>query len=245
MVAKAFATATMTLKKYTAGSEIRYTVLQADTSTPPKYTAVGFVVDNSKVTDDGKEGYTLPEGTTYEVGFKTTTRFGQFWDPVLNGAYVGTTKPAGKDVTGDANFLPLPCHIEPLDKPSSQYPLYFLSWKEVEHAHTRTFNNPWLMTLRGENRLIIHPEVAKAHGIGEADRVAVETENGIVEARAHVAPLIHKEWVGWVRGFGHWALGRVAKGKGAHDGWLLKGRAEIHSGQAVHKEAGCRIYKVG
>lgn len=242
---KAFATATMTLKKYTVGSEVRYTVLQADTSVPPKYTAVGIVIDNSKVADDGKGGYTLPEGTTYEVGFKTTSRFGQFWDPVLNGAYVGTTKPAGKDVTGDVNFLPLPCHTEPLDKPSAQYPLYFLSWKEVEHAHTRTFNNPWLMTMRGENRLIIHPDVAKAYGIGEADRVAVESENGVVEARAHVAPIIHKECVGWVRGFGHWALGRYAKGKGAHDGWLLKGRAEIHSGQAVHKEAGCRIYKIG
>ena len=43
----------------------------------------------------------------------------------------------------------------------------------------------------------------------------------------------------------HWlAENEVAKGRGAHDGWLLPGKAEVHSGQAVHKEVGCRIYKV-
>ena len=47
----------------------------------------------------------------------------------------------------------------------------------------------------------------------------------------------------WVRGFGHWASGELAKGKGAHDGWLLPGKAEIHSGQAIVKEVACRIYK--
>lgn len=241
---KTFAAATMQLKKYTVGSEVKYTVLVADTSVPPKFVASGIVIDNSKVILDGSGNPVLPDGTVWEAGFKTTSRFGQFWDPVLNGAYVGTTKPAGKDVSGLVDYLPLPVYTDPLDKPTAAYPLYFISWKEVEHTHTRTFNNPWLMGMRGENRIIIHPDTAGPLGIQESDRVMVESETGLVEARAHVAPTIHKECVGWVRGFGHWASGRIAKGKGSHDGWLLKGRAEVHSGQAVHKEAGCRVYKV-
>ena len=243
-VTKGFAAATMQLKKYSVGSETKYSVLVADTSVPPKYVTSGIVVDNSKVILDGSGNPVLPEGTLWEAGFKTTSGFGQFWDPLLNGAYVGTTKPAGKDFTNSLDYFPLPIYTDPLDKPTPAYPLYFISWKEVEHTHTRTFNNPWLMGMRGENRVIIHPDTAAPLGIQESDRVMVESETGLVEARAHVAPTIHKECVGWVRGFGHWASGRIAKGKGSHDGWLLKGRAEVHSGQAVHKEAGCRIYKV-
>ncbi|MBI5608776.1 MAG: molybdopterin-dependent oxidoreductase, partial [Deltaproteobacteria bacterium] len=231
-----YAAATHTLKKYTVGSEVKYTVMDGAS-------AVGIVTDNSKVIYTAGV-YSLPDGTSCEVGFKTTSRYGQFWDPVLNNAYTGAVKPAGIDVSGKVEYLPLPVFTEPLDKPTPAYPLYFLSWKEVEHTHTRTFNNPWLMGMRGENRCVIHPDVATPLGIGEADRVMVETENGLIEARAHISTGIHKECVGWVRGFGHWALGRIAKGKGVHDGWLLKGRAELHSGQAVHKEAGCRIFKV-
>jgi len=231
------------LKEYKAGAQSVFTVVQIDpgaTVENQKYNAVGIVVDPTKIANG-----TLPKDTPFEAGFGTTTRYGQFWDPVLADAWNGTTKPAGQDVSNKAEYHPLPFYLDPIDKPDSTYPLSFVSWKEVEHTHTRTFNNPWLMSFRGENRLYVHPDDAKAYGgIEEGDRIMVETADGMVEARAHVAPIIMKGVVGWVRGFGHWALGKLAKGKGSHDGWLLKGRAEIHSGQAVHKEAACRIYKV-
>lgn len=116
-----------------------------------------------------------------------------------------------------------------------------MSWKEVEHTHTRTFNNPYLMEMRGENRLFIAPTTAAALNID--DQVWVQTLRGTIKVRAHLSAGIQRDTVGFVRGFGHWALGSLARNRGAHDGWLLPGKAELHSGQAVHKEVACRIYK--
>lgn len=244
MAAKTYAAASMRVRKQSAGTgSVAYTVEKVSAGVG---SADGIVIDESKLSGpDGSGFYALPDGEPYEAGFATQTRFAQFWDPLLASAWLGSSKPANQTVTGDPNYHPLPFYLPPVDVPTAAYPLYFLSWKEVEHTHTRTFNNGWLMSMRGENRLIIHPTKATALSIAENDRVMVESPDGMVEARAHVAPTIHPECVGWVRGFGHWALGKNAVGKGSHDGWLLKGRAEVHSGQAVHKEAACRVYKIG
>jgi len=190
-------------------------------------------------------------GDSYEVGFGTDSRRLQFWDPRFAGYFAGTTqrgdRGGNQSVAGDVRYHPLPYNVLPEDAPatpgSGDFPLYFISWKEVEHTHTRTFNNPYLMEMRGENRLFIHPTVATPAGIFENDSVFVQTEYGTIKVRAHVTTGIQRETVGFARGFGHWALGSLAKGKGAHDGWLLPGKAELHSGQAIHKEVACRIYK--
>ncbi len=193
---------------------------------------------------------------SFEVGFGTDSRFGQFWDPRFFGYWSGTTargdQGGNQSVAGDVRFHPLPWFSFPDQAPAwlaagtgpgtGTYPLFFLSWKEVEHTHTRTFNNAWLMEMKGENRLLVHPTVAGS-SIREGDWVWVQTPFGIAKARAHVTYGIQPECVGWVRGFGHWALGSIARGKGAHDNALLPSRAELHSGQAVNKEVACRIYK--
>jgi len=196
-------------------------------------------------------GPTMAVGDSYEVGFGTDSRRLQFWDPRFAGYFAGTTqrgdRGGNQSVAGDVRYHPLPYNVLPEDAPatpgSGDFPLYFISWKEVEHTHTRTFNNPYLMEMRGENRLFIHPTVATPAGIFENDSVFVQTEYGTIKVRAHVTTGIQRETVGFARGFGHWALGSLAKGKGAHDGWLLPGKAELHSGQAIHKEVACRIYK--
>jgi len=185
------------------------------------------------------------DGTAFPAGFATATHLAQFWSKTLDDYWkTGSTKyPGGASMSGDARYHPLPFFLPPEDAPNANYPLYFVSWKEVEHTHTRTFNNEWLMEMKGENKLFVHPTVASALGLKEDDFVGVETAHGKVRIRAHITEGIQRETVGFVRGFGHWAFGKVAKDKGAHDGWLLAGKAEIHSGQAVKKEAACRIYR--
>lgn len=194
---------------------------------------------------------------TYEVGFGTDSRLAQFWDPRFAEYFRGTRQVGdiggNRSVTGDTKYHPLPWYTPPRDAPAwvatggtpgtGAYPNFFITWKEVEHAHTRTFNNAWLMEMRKENRLLVHPTLATSKGIQDGDWVWVQTTIGLAKARAKVTPGIQPETVGWVRGFGHWASGSIAKGRGAHDNALMPGRAEMHSGQAVLKEVACRIYK--
>lgn len=206
-----------------------------------------YVVRDATPKDVGIGTGALAVGQTFEVGFGTSSRRCQFWDPKLYGYYAGTTLVGGTSgnvsVANDVRYHPLPWYSPPIDAPTVNFPLYFISWKEVEHTHSRTFNNAWLMEMRGENRLLLHTTLASSLGITEGDWVWVQTAHGLVKVRAHPTAGIQAETVGFVRGFGHWGFGRLADGKGAHDGLLLPGRAEIHSGQAVHKEVACRIYK--
>ncbi len=188
-------------------------------------------------------GPMMNHGDTYVVGFGTESRRAQFWSPKLNACYSGAVQPGGQSVAGDLRYHPLPYYLAPEDAPDVQFPNYFISWKEVEHTHTRSFTNDWLMEMKRENKLHVHPTLAAQHGLTEDDWAYVQTKWGIVRVRVHLTAGIQPETVGFVRGFGHWAFGKMAVGKGAHDGWLLPGKAEIHSGQAVHKEAACRIYK--
>ncbi len=225
-----FAAATMSVSAVTVGAQTVYVV---------KNTSTGAALGLSPTA-------TLADGAPFEVGFATETRRAQFWSPTLDNYWKATpTKyPAGANVSGNAAYHPLPFYSPPLDAPTAQYPLHFISWKEVEHTHSRTHNNVYLNELKPETRLYIHPTDATPLGLEEGDACWVQSAYGQIRAKAHVTKRIMAGCVGFFRGHGHWALGQVAKGKGSHDGWLLPGRAEVHSGQAVHKEVGCRVYKV-
>jgi thiosulfate reductase/polysulfide reductase chain A len=138
---------------------------------------------------------------------------------------------------------PLPDYTDPDDDPTPDYPLYLVGWKQTEHTHTRTFNNVWLMEMKADNPLWINTVTARRLGIGEGDEVWVESPVAKAKATAHVTEGIHPEVVGLHHGYGHWALGQVAKGKGTSDGQFLPGKAERISGQAVTKEVGVKVYK--
>ncbi len=49
--------------------------------------------------------------------------------------------------------------------------------------------------------------------------------------------------VGMIHGFGHWALGPVAQGKGTNDTQFIPGKADPISGMAAHKDGAVRVYK--
>jgi thiosulfate reductase/polysulfide reductase chain A len=138
---------------------------------------------------------------------------------------------------------PLPDYVRTEDGPTSAYPLYIINWKEALHTHSRTMNNRWLMEFHGENELWININKARALGIGDGDIVTVENEYGKARARAKVTRRIHTDVVGMVHGFGHWAGGAVAKGKGTNDGQFVPGKAERISGMAAHKDGAVRVYK--
>ena len=126
---------------------------------------------------------------------------------------------------------------------STEYPLFLINWKEASHTHTRSQNNPLLMTLKSTNPLVIHTDTAQKLGIADGDEVVVESPYGSVRAVAEVSRRIHPEVVGAQHGFGHRALGAVAQGRGTAFGDLNTVRYDPLSGQASHKEICVRVRK--
>jgi thiosulfate reductase/polysulfide reductase chain A len=138
---------------------------------------------------------------------------------------------------------PLPVYEPRAWQPTAEYPLYFINWKEASHTHTRTQNNGWLLDIKPENPMIINPATAAKYGIQDGDVVWVESKYGRVQARVRTTTRIHPEVVGVQHGFGHTALGRLAKGRGTSDSPLRPTKSDPLSGQASHKEACVRLVK--
>ena len=143
------------------------------------------------------------------------------------------------------SFDALPVYTDPEDAPPNTpgYPLYLVNWKQSEHTHSRTFNNEWLMEMKGTNPCYINKTVADGMGIKDGDAIIVESPTGSVQATAFPTEGIQPNTVGMMHGFGHWALGEIAKGKGTAGGKLAPGKAEAISGQACHKEVAVKISK--
>lgn len=136
---------------------------------------------------------------------------------------------------------PLPAYAPREWQPSPEYPLYLINWKEASHTHTRTQNNAWLLEIKPENPLIVHPATAARYGVADGDAVLVESPHGKVKARVRTTTRMHPDVVGLQHGFGHTALGRLARGRGTSDSPLRPSKSDPLSGQALHKETCVRI----
>jgi thiosulfate reductase/polysulfide reductase chain A len=143
----------------------------------------------------------------------------------------------------DKGLNPLPDYAPAKDGPTSTYPLYLVNWKEALHTHSRTMNNRWLMEFHGENEVWINRGRAQVLGIADGSTVWVENQYAKAQAKARVTDRIHPDVVGMTHGFGHWALGPVAQGKGINDTQCIPGRADPISGMAAHKDGAVRVYK--
>ncbi|MBI2506113.1 MAG: molybdopterin-dependent oxidoreductase [Candidatus Latescibacteria bacterium] len=196
----------------------------------------------------------LVEGTMVFSKKKDGTKDKQIGVMKDGKAYAGFSTPSGKVEFYNAKFAekkdatgkpvaPLPVY-EPRDwMPDAEYPLYSINWKEASHTHTRTHNNAWLVEIKPLNPLRINPKTAAKLGLKDGDEVWVESKYGKVKAKLQVTQGIHPEVVGLLHGFGHWGLGKIAKGRGTSDAVLRPTRAEPLSGQAMHKQNCVKVYK--
>ncbi|MBI4409283.1 MAG: molybdopterin-dependent oxidoreductase [Gemmatimonadetes bacterium] len=148
-----------------------------------------------------------------------------------------------KDALGRA-VDPRPVYAPRDWQPSPEYPLFLINWKETSHTHTRTQNNPWLLDIKPENPLIVHPDTAARFRVADGDTVVVESPYGSVTARVATSRRMHPEVVGLQHGFGHWALGRQARGRGTSDAALRPATADPLSGMALHKETCVRLRRI-
>jgi len=182
---------------------------------------------------DGK-GKGFLHGDKFFKGWNTPSRLVEF---------VSAQAAAKKDRNGNTvDALPV---YTPRDWfPDEKYPLYLINWKEASHTHSRSQNNVWLMELKPDNPLKINVDVAKRFGIQDGDEVWIESPYGKIKSKVSLTQGIHPEVIGLQHGFGHWAMGKVAKGKGSLDAFLRPTVADPISGQALHKECCVKIYKV-
>jgi len=189
----------------------------------------------SKKADGSKDkaiGFIKEDGTAVK-GFATPSGKIEFY----NAKFAKKNDATGKPVN------PLPVY-EPRDwQPDANYPFYAINWKESTHTHTRTQNNSYLMELKPENPLMMNTAVAEKNGFGDGDSVWVESIYGKVKAKVKLTQGIHPQVVGLQHGFGHWALGAIAKGAGTSDAALRPCKADPLAGQAIHKQCCVKIYK--
>jgi thiosulfate reductase/polysulfide reductase chain A len=185
---------------------------------------------------DGKDvGFKV--GDTLKKGFATPTRKLELCSNLLK-----KHKHSG-----------LPEYSEAEDHPTTEFPLYLVNFKQAEHTHSRTFNNDYLMEMKPDNPLLMNFATAAKLGLKDGDAIWIESPYGKAKGTVQTTERIHPEVVALQHGYGHWALGKVAKGTlnklntwspaGTADGQFLSGKAEKFSGMAVHKEIGVRVTK--
>lgn len=197
-----------------------------------------FYTDGDTLLDGPKLEGTKPNrigialgGSDPRQGFNTSTRKAEFF----NAGFAEKNDLNGRPVDAGPVYTPRDW------QPDEEYPLYLINWKEASHTHTRSQNNPLLMQIKPDNPLRIHPDTAAKLGVVDGREVIIESPNGSTRGIASVTTAIHPEVVGAQHGFGHTALGEVAKGRGSAFGDLNTMRFDALSGQAVHKEICVRV----
>ena len=147
----------------------------------------------------------------------------------------------------------VPEYAEPEDKPTPEFPLYLINFKQNEHTHSRTFNNAYLMEMKPDNPLLINSATAAKLGLKDGDPIWIQSPFAKAKATIQTTERIHPEVVALHHGYGHLGFGKVARGSlnkhntwspaGTADGQFLPGKAEKLSGMAVHKEIGVKLIR--
>ncbi len=143
----------------------------------------------------------------------------------------------------DAGLCPYPEWQERSVIPDDEYPLQLTHSKLSMHCNIVTQNNPMLMEICGENWVEINRLDAARYRVSDGQMVILESPKDKIEIRAKVVEGLTPGAVS-VRhghGFGHWAMGSIAKGKGAHSNNLMDTHTNPFTGTSSFNECKVRI----
>ena len=115
--------------------------------------------------------------------------------------------PSGKielysTVFENAGFDPLPSWTESPIQPTSDYPLYFVSFDEATNSETKSAWNPWLSEVM-DNGLWINSDTANSLGIKNGDMVVVESPYGKISVKASLTEKIRVDTIAFAHGRGY------------------------------------------
>ncbi len=129
-------------------------------------------------------------GITYD---KIRESQGVFW-PCPSASHPGTPRLFAERFfhpDGRARFHVVP-HRPATELPDAEYPFYFTTGRYREHynsgAQTRRVGA--LLDAKPEARVQVHPRLAARLGVGQADRLRVESRRGAVEFAVEITPTI-------------------------------------------------------
>ena len=173
-----------------------------------------------------------------------------FWaaPPVFNKVAAGLGTKSGKveiysHAYADAGHNPYPEWRERSVIPDAEYPLQVTHSKLSMHCNIVTQNNPLLMEICPENWVEINSRDAAKYGIVDDQMVIIESPKDKITIRARVVEGLIPGAVS-IRhghGFGHWAMGSVAKGKGAHSNNLMDIHTNPVTGANCYNECKVRV----
>jgi thiosulfate reductase/polysulfide reductase chain A len=160
----------------------------------------------------------------------------------------GLPTPSGKieirsQAYADAGFDPYPIYTERSVMPDAEFPLQLTHSKLSMHCNIVTQNNPYLMEICGENWVEINRIDAENYGVVDGTYVILESPKDNIRIKAKVVEGLVPGCVS-VRhghGFGHWAMGSVAKGKGAHSNNLMDSYSSPITGANCYNECKVRV----
>ncbi|MGI9464042.1 MAG: molybdopterin-containing oxidoreductase family protein, partial [Aestuariivirgaceae bacterium] len=143
----------------------------------------------------------------------------------------------------DAGFNAYPEFVERSVIPDDEYPLQVTHSKLSMHCNIVTQNNPMLMEICPENWVEVNSKDAAKYGITDDQMVVIESPKDSITIRAKVVEGLIPGAVS-IRhghGFGHWAMGQVAKGKGAHSNNLMDIHTNPVTGANCYNECKVRV----
>ncbi|MFC4003315.1 molybdopterin oxidoreductase family protein [Prauserella oleivorans] len=149
--------------------------------------------------------------------------------------------PEGKAMIKPAEYL------TPHETVSGEFPLALITGRTLYHFHTRTKTGrvPQLQDAAPEVWAELATGDARRHGIAEGDRVAIETERGVVRARARIGGV--RDGVVFLPfHYGYWDTGDPADGSGdraANE--LTRTEWDPASKQPLFKTAAARLRRLG
>ena len=176
-----------------------------------------------------------------------------FWDgPMKYYKFkeTGFPTPSGKLEIYSKNFAdngynPYPTYTEPSVTPENAYPLQLVNNKIAVHSNLITQNNPYLMEIMGENWSEINPADAILYGVKDGDLITIESsfDTKTIKLKLNEGVRPGVICVRHGHGFGHWASGSIAKGKGTHINSLIGSQVTPISGGNAYNECKVRISK--
>ena len=142
-------------------------------------------------------GVTLEELRAHPGGVRVPVepRFKRYTAPGADGRSAGFATPSRRVEIFSAELArhgqsPLPDYVEPAASPVSRpdlaarFPLRLTSAKVVQFCHSQQRSLPRLRRHSPDPQAEMHPDAAKARGIGPDDWIVVETPHGTMRARA-------------------------------------------------------------
>lgn len=129
--------------------------------------------------------------------------------------------------------------------------LHLVSPKTPMHAEGRSANIPQAVSIyqpvaggRNETFLEMHPQTARSRGIHDGDLVRITSDVGSMTVRARIYPACRPDTVVLPFGFGHFAHGRWAKGRGVNVSEIIPNVSDPISGLTSNYTVMVKVEKV-